>query len=105
MAFTDVSAVSHAGIAINSMGIGIGDYDRDGRLDLAVSNVGPNWLLHNQGDGTFRNTDSETGGAAPYLYSGALSITWADLGHFNLDGWEDLYAAAGYIEDDSEGVP
>ena len=46
--FTDVSASSHAGIAINSMGIGIGDYDRDGRLDLAVSNVGPNWLLHNR---------------------------------------------------------
>jgi hypothetical protein len=104
--FTDVSGPSHAGIAINSMGIGIGDYDRDGRLDLAVSNVGPNWLLHNQGDGAFRNTDSETGAAAPYLYSGALAITWGLIfGDFNLDGWEDLYAAAGYIEHDSEGVP
>jgi hypothetical protein len=104
--FTDVSAESHAGIAVNSMGIGIGDYDRDGRLDLAISNVGPNWLLHNQGDGTFKNTAGETGAAAPYLYSGALAITWGTIfGDFNLDGWEDLYAAAGYIEHDAEAVP
>ena len=81
---------------MNTMGIGVGDYDRDGRLDLALSNIGGNRLLHNNGNGTFTDTSSQTGMSVPQQETGRLSVTWGMLfGDFNLDGWEDLYAAAG----------
>jgi hypothetical protein len=84
---------------MNSMGIGIGDYNRDGRLDVAVSNINANALFRNNGDGTFRNVAWETGADGGYLAGGQAPITWGTtFGDFNLDGWEDLYVAAGYIE-------
>ena len=97
--FTDVSRDSGAGIAINSMGIGIGDYNRDGRLDLAVSNIAAARLLRNNPDGTFTNVAPAVGADLPYQEADAPSVTWGTIfGDFNLDGWEDLYFAAGYIE-------
>jgi hypothetical protein len=51
--FEDVTAAS--GIQHRGYGMGVcaGDYDRDGRVDLYVTNVGPNVLYRNRGDGTF----------------------------------------------------
>ena len=34
-------------------GVCAGDSDGDGRLDLYVTNFGPNFLFRNRGDGTF----------------------------------------------------
>ncbi len=48
---TDLAGVGHRGYA---MGCAAGDYDQDGFVDLLVTNVGPNVLYHNQGDGSFR---------------------------------------------------
>src|SRR5207248_501088 len=56
--FTDVSLESGTGFDMNSMGIGVGDFDRDLRLDLAISNIAGNLLARNEGDGTFTDVAS-----------------------------------------------
>jgi len=52
-----------AGLTELSYGLGVtaGDYDNDGFQDLYISNFGPNRLLHNNGDGTFRDITDESG--------------------------------------------
>jgi hypothetical protein len=98
--FTDVSVESGTGYKMNSMGIGIGDFDRDLDLDMAVSNIHATVLARNNGDGTFTDVAAAAGMGRPYQSAGVPSVTWglifADL---NLDGWEDLFVAAGGTND------
>lgn len=57
--FGDSSAVSGADVAVNAMGIAVGDYDMDADLDLYISNTPQgNPMLRNNGDGTFTRVDS-----------------------------------------------
>lgn len=67
------------------------DYDRDGWLDLYVSNyVGPNRLYHNQGDGTFTKVAGGLGLEDP-------GSTWYSLPiDVDRDGWQDLYVINDY---------
>ena len=53
--FTDVSKTSGANDHGYGMGASFGDVDRDGDLDLYVTNFGSNVLLRNRGDGSFEN--------------------------------------------------
>jgi hypothetical protein len=100
--FTDVSIDSGTAFAMNTMGIGVGDYNRDSRLDLALSNIAGNKVLRNNGDGTFSDVSGKANAQVAFQRSGRPTITWGTLFHdFNLDGWEDLYIAAGYIADRS----
>jgi hypothetical protein len=102
--FTDVSQASGTAFWMNTMGIGVGDYDRDGHLDLALTNIGANKLLHNDGNGTFVE-EAAAGIARPTQDSSYDSITWGGgFADFNLDGWEDLYLAAGNFQR-SPGTP
>jgi len=61
--FTDVS--HQAGIGLErrrSLGATAFDFDGDGRLDLFVANdIGPNFLYHNKGDGTFEDVALQQG--------------------------------------------
>ena len=41
------------------MGVGVGDYDNDGHVDLFVTGVGHSILYHNEGNGTFRDVTRE----------------------------------------------
>jgi hypothetical protein len=71
-----------------------GDYDNDGHLDLMVTNNdrnpggGPNFLYHNNGDGSFTRIRS----GSPGNDAGAASTfcTWAD---YDEDGFLDLFVA------------
>ena len=52
--FTDISTTSGAGVAINAMNAGVGDYDNDGDLDIYVTNTNQgNVLLRNDGNDAF----------------------------------------------------
>jgi len=62
------------------------DYNRDGLLDLHLSNVGG--LFRNNGDRTFtRMLRTEVGDIVSGLFGGAI---WAD---YDDDGWPDAYCA------------
>ena len=90
--FTEVSA--SAGVELRSwaMSAAWADYDRDGHLDLFVSNYGRNYLFQNQGDGTFSERSYEAGvGDQEGFWAGA---SWGD---FNRDGFLDLYVC-GYVQ-------
>lgn len=96
--FSDVSIESGAGLSIQTMGIGIGDYDRDGHFDLVLSNIEASVLLHNRGNGSFEDLATFAGVARPQQRVFERSVTWGSgFFDFNLDGWEDLYEAAGAL--------
>ena len=98
--FVDVSKESGAGVPMSGMGLAIGDYNLDGFLDLFMTNIGPNVLLKNNGDGrTFTNTAVEAGAAItmPGLKD---RFTWGALFFdYDNDGDEDLYVVSGFQEE------
>ena len=59
--FTDVTGSS--GIAGGGYGMGVttGDYDNDGLIDLYITNLGPNRLYRNVGDGSFEDVTAKAG--------------------------------------------
>ena len=91
--FTDISAGSGADHSVDGMGLGVGDYNNDGWLDLAFSDVGPAWLLSNNGDQTFYDASSSSGFAG-----GTGQITWGTVFFDeNNDGHLDAYLSNGAI--------
>ncbi|HEY7512012.1 MAG TPA: CRTAC1 family protein [Vicinamibacteria bacterium] len=89
--FEDVSARAGVDAAAWGSGACAGDADGDGRLDLYVTNWGPNLLFRNRGDGTFAETAAAAGVAAGGWSTGC-SFFDADA-----DGDLDLYVAR-YVE-------
>ena len=55
--FVDATAASGLGHEGYGMGVALGDYDSDGDPDLYLTNVGPNVLYRNNGDGTFHEVN------------------------------------------------
>ena len=103
--FSEVAEDVGAGLRIQGMGVAVADYDRDGRLDLAMSDEGPPHLLRNLG-GTFVETTLAVGwDAAPTTSGWGLSF----LDHDN-DGDLDLALTDGttavpnwYLRQDDDG--
>jgi hypothetical protein len=91
-----------SGVALNGdgqeqggMGVAVGDYDNDGRLDLAKTNFSddvPN-LYRNNGDGTFEDRVFQSGLGSSMQYVG-WGIHLADVDH---DGLEDLLMINGHV--------
>ena len=93
--FTDVSAASHVGqYAGKGMGVAFADYDGDGFTDIFISNdTYPNFLLHNNGDGTF--TDQATDAGVAYNETGkTVAGMGADFRDLNNDGLPDIFHTA-----------
>ena len=83
--FVDVSEGSGLDDPSYSMGIAPGDYDRDGLVDVYVTNCGPDQLFRNRGDGTFENVTKAAGIDVPKW---SVSASFVD---YDSDGWLDLY--------------
>jgi len=89
--FEDVSKQAGVDAAAWGNGVCAGDADGDGRLDLYVTNWGPNLLFRNRGDGTFEEI-AERAGVAAGGWSTGCTFFDADG-----DGDLDLYVAR-YVE-------
>jgi hypothetical protein len=104
--FADVGLV--AGVAYNedgktesSMGVDFGDYDRDGNLDLLVTNFQEEGtaVYHNEGNGLFSDES---------VACGLRTATWSSVGwgggflDFDNDGELDVFVATGHVLDNVE---
>jgi hypothetical protein len=93
--FTDVSQQSHISKYVGKgMGVAFADYDDDGFTDIFVSNdTFPNFLLHNNGDGTF--TDVALLAGVAYNENGkTVAGMGTDFRDFDNDGRADIFHAA-----------
>lgn len=95
--FEDVSKKAGVDLAAWGSGACVGDVDGDGRLDLYVTNWGPNVLFRNRGDGTFDDITASAGVAAGGWSTGC---TFLDA---DGDGDLDLYVAR-YVETTSDSL-
>jgi len=100
--FTDVSQQSHISQYVGKgMGISFADYDNDGFPDVFISNdTFQNYLLHNNGDGTF----TEVGLLAGVAYTGfgnAVAGMGTDFRDLDNDGKPDIFETAMF----GEGFP
>jgi hypothetical protein len=95
--FTDVSQQSHISQYVGKgMGVAFADYDGDGFTDIFVSNdTFPNFLLHNNGDGTF--TDVALVAGVAYNENGkTVAGMGTDFRDIDNDGRPDIFHAAMY---------
>lgn len=93
--FTDVSQQSHISQYVGKgMGVAFADYDDDGFTDIFVSNdTFPNFLLHNNGDGTF--TDVALVAGVAYNENGkTVAGMGTDFRDIDNDGRPDIFHAA-----------
>jgi hypothetical protein len=95
--FTDVSEQSHLSKYISKgMGLAFADYDGDGLTDIFISNdSSPNFLLHNNGDGTFTDVALQAGVA--YNENGrTVAGMGVDFRDIDNDGRPDIFHTAMY---------
>ncbi|HEX6772578.1 MAG TPA: CRTAC1 family protein [Acidobacteriaceae bacterium] len=89
------AALSPDGKPQAGMGVTVGDYNRDGSLDIAKTNFAGDTdsLYANEGDGNFEDRTYEAGLGLNTRYLG-----WG-IGFFDMDndGWLDLLVANGHV--------
>ena len=92
-----------SGVALNEngreqagMGLAVGDYDNDGRVDFHITNFSDdsNVLYHNDGDQNFTDITFQAG-------LGEVSIPFLGWGtsfiDYDNDGWLDLFVVNGHV--------
>ena len=82
--FTDVTEKAGLQGRFYGMGVGTGDYDNDGNVDLLVTNLGGNILYHNNGDGTFTDITAQAGVGGSGWCTGACFIDYDRDGRLDL---------------------
>ena len=99
--FEDTSYAS--GVALNEngreqagMGLAIGDYDNDGKVDFHITNFSDdsNALYRNEGEGNFTDVTFQTGLGEPSIPFLGWGTSFLD---YDNDGWEDLIVANGHV--------
>lgn len=102
-AFSMGLAVDENGNEQACMGITLGDYDRDGKMDLAVSNFSEdfNTIYRKNSDGTFTDVTRATKTLEPSLPFVGWGMKFFDADN---DGWLDFFVANGHVYPQVEGA-
>jgi len=99
-------ALNNDGREIASMGLGVGDYDNDGRVDLVATDFSDDYktLYHNDAEGTpvadgvseasFTELGSEAGIAQVPVPFVGWGVGFPD---FDNDGWKDIMMINGHV--------
>ena len=92
-----------SGIALNEngreqagMGLAVGDYDNDGRVDFYITNFSDdsNTLYHNDGEGVFTDLTFQAGLGEPTIPFLGWGTAFLD---YDNDGWKDVIVANGHV--------
>ncbi len=96
LGYTSGFALSEDGRAQAGMGLAVGDYNLDGRVDLYVAHFGDdyNTLYRNEGDLFFLDVSWEAGVAEPSLPFVGWGTGFLD---YDNDGLLDLFVANGHV--------
>ncbi|MCA1850004.1 MAG: CRTAC1 family protein, partial [Acidobacteria bacterium] len=92
-----------SGVALNEngreqagMGLGVGDYDNDGRVDFYVTNFSDdsNTLYHNDGEGNYTDVTFQAGHGETTIPFLGWGTSFMD---YDNDGWKDVVVANGHV--------
>jgi hypothetical protein len=88
--FQEVAQKIGLGKPGKGLGIAIADYDHDGHMDFFVANDSmPEFLYHNQGDGTFEDV-ALLSGVAVDVDGRTYAGMGTDFADYDNDGWPDI---------------
>jgi len=78
------------------MGLAVGDYDNDGRVDFHITNFSDdsNVLYRNDGEGNFTDVTFQAGLGEPSIPFLGWGTSFLD---YDNDGWSDLIVANGHV--------
>ncbi len=96
-------AVDENGVEQGSMGVSIGDYDRDGRFDLIVTNFAEqyNTIYHQNADGSFTDLSRASKTADMSMPYVGWGVKFFD---YDNDSWLDLLVVNGHVYPQIEGA-
>jgi hypothetical protein len=92
-----------SGVALNEngreqagMGLAVGDYNNDGRVDFHITNFSDdsNVLYHNDGEGNFTDVTFQAGLGEPSIPFLGWGTSFVD---YDNDSWLDLFVANGHV--------
>ncbi|WP_263355061.1 CRTAC1 family protein [Acidicapsa acidisoli] len=89
-------ALNGDGREIAGMGLGVGDYENDGLLDLVVTDFSDDYkvLYHNDGNATFSDVSYDVGVAQDSIPFLGWGVGFLD---YDNDGWKDIMMVNGHI--------
>lgn len=89
-------ALNEMGRELSTMGLAVGDYDNDGRLDIAVTDFSDDYdvLYHNDGQANFTDVSYQAGIAQDTVPFLGWGIGFLD---YDNDGWKDLLMFNGHV--------
>lgn len=92
-------AFGEDGVARGAMGVDFADFDRSGREHLLVGNFSNQMLglYHNEGTGLFVDEAPRSTVGRSSLLSLSFGVFFFD---YDLDGWPDIFAANGHIDEE-----
>ncbi len=95
-------ALSTEGQPMAGMGVGIGDYDLDGHIDIVKTHFvnQPTGLYHNNGKGEFEDVAAQSGLGAERRFT-SWGTGMVDLDN---DGYPDIFTVAGTVAPELEKV-
>ncbi len=106
--FEDLSDVSGAGVDFAGqiqagMGVDVADVDRDGAVEIFVTNYEGehNTLYKNLGGAMFQDSSQSEGVAAPSMRWVGWGTSFVD---FDLDGWPDLVVTNGHTDNNLKDI-